>query len=211
MCEELKNGSLFDLSHSLAGAALAQCEYPWEILDQIGALIIALGQELPQDEYTKQGENVWVHNTAKLYPNVYLEGPAIIGPRTQVRPGAFVRGNALVGADCVVGNSTELKNVILFDHVQVPHYNYVGDSVLGYHSHMGAGAITSNVKQDNTHVTIRFQGTVIDTAAGSSAPFWGTLPKSAATACESRFCDRAGQPGVSAFHGAGGCACRPYL
>lgn len=163
MYEELKNGALFDLSHSLAGAALKQCEYPWEILDQIGSLIMTLGQTLPEDEYKKQGENVWIHKTAVLYPNVYLAGPAIIGPRTQVRPGAFVRGNALVGADCVVGNSTELKNVILFDHVQVPHYNYVGDSVLGYHSHMGAGAITSNVKQDNTHVTIRFQGSIIDT------------------------------------------------
>lgn len=132
MYEELKNGALFDLSHSLAGAALTQCEYPWEILDQIGSLIMTLGQTLPEDEYKKQGENVWIHKTTVLYPNVYLAGPAIIGPRTEVRPGAFVRGNALVGADCVVGNSTELKNVILFDHVQVPHYNYVGDSVLGY-------------------------------------------------------------------------------
>ena len=102
----------------------------------------------------KRGEDVWIHKTAKIYPNNYIAGPCIIGPGTEVRPGAFLRGKALVGAGCVVGNSTELKNVILFDHVQVPHYNYVGDSILGYYSHMGAGAVTSNVKQDKTPVTV---------------------------------------------------------
>ena len=151
----LRTAELFDFSHSLAGYALQQCEYPWQILGKIRDLILALGQELPQDEYEKRGEDIWIHKTAELYPNIYIAGPAIIGPHTQVRPGAFIRGSALVGENCVVGNSTELKNVILFDNVQVPHYNYVGDSVLGYKAHMGAGAITSNVKSDKKLVVIK--------------------------------------------------------
>lgn len=149
----LATKDLFDLTHSAAGEMLAGYEFPWQALGEIGRFILALGPALGED-YERRGENVWVHKSAKLYPNHYIAGPCVIGPGTEVRPGAFIRGNALVGADCVVGNSTELKNVILFDHVQVPHYNYVGDSILGYRSHMGAGALTSNVKQDKSPVTV---------------------------------------------------------
>ena len=154
---------LYDLSHSLAGSYLKELTYPWEALPHIKEWIEAIGAALPEEEYERRGETVWVHKTAKVFPSAYLGDHIIIGKDAEVRHCAFLRANALVGEGAVVGNSTELKNVILFDHVQVPHYNYVGDSVLGYHSHMGAGAITSNVKQDNTHVTIRFQGSIIDT------------------------------------------------
>ena len=147
--------ALYDLCHTAAAPLLETVEYPWEALPKIGAFIRELGQDLPQEEYDHPQEEVWIHKTAKIYPNNFIAGPCIIGPETEVRPGAFIRGNALVGAHCVVGNSTELKNVILFDNVQVPHYNYVGDSILGYKSHMGAGALTSNVKQDKSPVTVR--------------------------------------------------------
>lgn len=150
----LRTQELFDLTHTAAGELLNKTEYPWEALPQISGLILALGASLPAGDYERAGENVWIHKTAKIYPNNYIAGPCIIGPETEVRPGAFIRGSALVGAGCVVGNSTELKNVILFDSVQVPHYNYVGDSILGYKSHMGAGAVTSNVKQDKALVAI---------------------------------------------------------
>lgn len=146
--------NLFDLSHTAAAELLEECEYPWEALPKISEWILKLGAALPADEYELRGENVWVAKSAKVFDSAYLHGPIIIGPDTEVRQCAFLRGNALVGAGCVVGNSTELKNVILFDHVQVPHYNYVGDSILGYQSHMGAGSITSNVKSDKTLVTI---------------------------------------------------------
>ncbi|MBR6221892.1 MAG: UDP-N-acetylglucosamine pyrophosphorylase [Lachnospiraceae bacterium] len=155
--------SLYSLDKTLAGDYLKGFTYPWEALKGIGELILSLGATLSLDEYDKQGENVWIHKSAKIYPNNYIAGPAIIGARTEVRPGAFIRGNALVGEDCVVGNSTELKNVIIFDHVQVPHYNYVGDSILGHYSHMGAGSITSNVKADKTPVHVKGEGFDIDT------------------------------------------------
>ena len=155
--------SLYSLDKTLAGDYLKGFTYPWEALKGIGELILSLGATLSLDEYDKQGENVWIHKSAKIYPNNYIAGPAIIGARTEVRPGAFIRGNALVGEDCVVGNSTELKNVIIFDHVQVPHYNYVGDSILGHYSHMGAGSITSNVKADKTPVHVMGEGFDIDT------------------------------------------------
>lgn len=129
--EEAKIVHLYDLSHTQAAPLLSQYEYPWEALAKIGEFILQLGQSLPQDEYDHPSEDVWISKTAKVYPGAYIAGPAIIGPGTEVRPGAFVRGKALVGEGCVVGNSTELKNVILFDGVQVPHYNYVGDSILG--------------------------------------------------------------------------------
>lgn len=145
---------LYDLERTLAAEYLAQYTYPWEALKGIKDLILQLGPTLGE-EYEEREEHVWVHKSAKVYPTAYLGAPCIIGPDTEVRPGAFVRGSALVGRDCVVGNSTELKNVILFDHVQVPHYNYVGDSILGYHAHMGAGSITSNVKADNKNVVIK--------------------------------------------------------
>lgn len=155
MYESLKTQVLLDLSHTRAASLLKETTYPWEALKGIGDFIKQLGPTLPQDEFEYKDDQIWIAKDAKIYPNNYIAGPCIIGHRTEVRPGAFIRGNALVGDDCVVGNSTELKNVILFDHVQVPHYNYVGDSVLGYYSHMGAGAITSNVKQDKTLVTVR--------------------------------------------------------
>lgn len=163
MYKSLKTQVLLDLSHTRAAALLEKTTYPWEALKGIGDLIKELGPALPKDEFECRGDQIWIARDAKIYPNNYIAGPCIIGHRTEVRPGAFIRGNALVGDDCVVGNSTELKNVILFDHVQVPHYNYVGDSVLGYYSHMGAGAITSNVKQDKTLVTVRTEEGRVET------------------------------------------------
>jgi len=150
----LNTTGLFDLSRTLAGDYLARFIYPWQALDGIKDLILALGPALGED-YEERAPQVWVHKTAEIAPTAYLGAPCIVGPSTEVRHCAFIRGSALVGAGCVVGNSVELKNVILFDGVQVPHYNYVGDSILGYKSHMGAGAITSNVKSDKTLVTVR--------------------------------------------------------
>lgn len=155
--EQLKIKKLFgDLTQTMAKELLESLDYPWEVLPKIGDFILQLGATLSEEEYEKRGEDVWIAKSATIYPNNYIQGPTIIGPNSEVRPGAFIRGNALVGEHCVVGNSTELKNVILFNYVQVPHYNYVGDSILGYKSHMGAGSITSNVKSDKTLVTIRF-------------------------------------------------------
>ena len=151
---ELTIPNLFDLSHTMAAPLLSKCTYPWEALAGIKEFILQLGPTLPKEEYEQRGENIWIAKSATIYPNNYIAGPCIIGPETEVRPGAFVRGSALVGAGCVVGNSTELKNVILFDNEQVPHYNYVGDSILGYKSHMGAGSITSNVKSDKMLVVV---------------------------------------------------------
>ena len=146
---------LYDLNHTLATDYLRQFTYPWEALAGIKAEILRIGAALDPAEYTEVSEHVWVHKTATVAPTAYLGAPCIIGARTEVRHCAFIRGSALVGADCVVGNSVELKNVILFDHVQTPHYNYVGDSVLGYKAHMGAGSITSNVKSDKTLVVVK--------------------------------------------------------
>ena len=159
----LKTADLFDLTHTKAASLLEKTEYPWEALAGIKEMIIALGKTLPADEYEEVSENVWIAKDAKIYPNNYIAGPCIIGHETEVRPGAFVRGSALVGDHCVVGNSTELKNVILFDNVQVPHYNYVGDSILGYKSHMGAGSITSNVKSDKKLVVIKCEDERMET------------------------------------------------
>ncbi|MCQ2459089.1 MAG: UDP-N-acetylglucosamine pyrophosphorylase [Ruminococcus sp.] len=151
----VKITDLYDLTHTLAKDYLSGYTYPWEALKGISDFIISLGKTLSADEYDNPSENVWVHKTAKVFPTAYLGAPCIIGANTEVRHGAFVRGSALVGENCVVGNSVELKNVILFDNVQTPHYNYVGDSILGYKSHMGAGSITSNVKSDKTNVVIK--------------------------------------------------------
>ena len=145
---------LYDLDHTMAGAYLAKYEYPWQALAGIKELIQELGAKLGED-YTEITPAVWVHKTAKIAPTAYLGAPCIIGAGTEVRHCAFIRGSALVGENCVVGNSVELKNVILFDNVQVPHYNYVGDSILGYKSHMGAGSLTSNVKSDKTLVVVK--------------------------------------------------------
>ncbi len=158
-----KTTELLDLSHTLAGELLSRCEYPWQALDGIKDLILALGPALSKDEYDEREENVWVHKTATVAPTAYLGAPCIIGPGTEVRHCAFIRGSALVGEGCVVGNSVELKNATLFDGVQVPHYNYVGDSVLGYKSHMGAGAVTSNVKSDKSLVTVKGGGIRMET------------------------------------------------
>ncbi len=154
---------LLDLTRSLAGPYLAGCQYPWQALDRIGEWCIAIGEALPEAEFEKRGENVWVARDSVIYPTAWIAGPCIIGHRTEVRHGAFIRGNAIVGDDCVVGNSVELKNVILFDNVQTPHYNYVGDSILGYRSHMGAGSITSNVKSDKTLVAVKAGGERLET------------------------------------------------
>lgn len=148
--------SLYDLEHTLAKAYLLGFTYPWEALKGIKDTILTLGKNLGED-YREISPNVWVHITATVAPTAYLGAPCIIGANTEVRHGAFIRGSALVGENCVVGNSVELKNVILFDNVQVPHYNYVGDSILGYKAHMGAGSITSNVKSDKSLVVIHTQ------------------------------------------------------
>ncbi len=146
--------NLYDLSHTIASDYLQGFTYPWEALPGIKELILDLGPRLDKEQYSQVTEGVWVHKTAKVAPTAFLGSPCIIGAETEVRHCAFIRGSALVGAGCVVGNSVELKNVILFDCVQVPHYNYVGDSILGYKSHMGAGSLTSNVKSDKTLVVI---------------------------------------------------------
>ena len=150
----IRTKDLYDLSHTLAADYLIQFEYPWQALEGIGSLIAKLGPQLG-DDYEEVAPQVWVHKTAEVAPTTFLGGPAIIGANTKVRHCAFIRGSALVGNGCVVGNSVELKNVILFDGVQVPHFNYVGDSILGYKAHMGAGSITSNFKSDASLVSIR--------------------------------------------------------
>ena len=163
MYEKLKNKNLFNLDETLAYEIFEDTEFPWEVLPKIKDFIIVLGQSLDQEEYEKRGEDIWVAKSASIAPTASLNGPCIIGKHTEVRQCAFIRGNAIVGENCVVGNSTELKNVLLFNNVQVPHYNYVGDSILGYKSHMGAGSITSNVKSDKTKVTIRYEGDILET------------------------------------------------
>lgn len=160
---DIKIKDLYDLEHTKAKDYLEKFEYPWEALAGIGDLILELGKNLPEDEYDHPAENVWIAKDAVVFQTAYINGPAIIGHETEVRQAAFIRGNALVGDNCVVGNSTELKNVILFDNVQVPHYNYVGDSILGYKAHMGAGSITSNVKSDKLLVEINNQGEKLET------------------------------------------------
>ena len=163
MYENLKNVNLFNMDETIASAIFDDTEYPWEVLPKIKDFILALGEILPKEEYEEREEHIWIAKSAKIYPTATILAPCIIGKNTEVRPGAFIRGNAIVGENCVVGNSTELKNVLLFNNVQVPHYNYVGDSILGYKSHMGAGSITSNVKSDKSDVTIRYQGDKIHT------------------------------------------------
>lgn len=155
---------LYDLTETAAKPLLESVTYPWEALPKIKDFIIELGNSLDPEEYEKHGENIWIHKSATVFDSAYIAGPCIIGKDTEVRQCAFIRGSALVGDNCVVGNSTELKNVIIFNNVQVPHYNYVGDSILGFHSHMGAGSITSNVKSDKTLVHVK--GADFDIATG---------------------------------------------
>ena len=166
---------LYSLEHTLAADYLRQYTYPWEALKGIKTEIIRLGEGLDKTQYTEVAPQVWVHVTATVAPTAYLGAPCIIGAKTEVRHGAFVRGSALVGEGCVVGNSVELKNVIIFDSVQVPHYNYVGDSILGYKSHMGAGSITSNVKSDKTLVVVRSGEEAIETGLKKMGAMLGDL------------------------------------
>ena len=153
--EALKISNLYTLSETIAAKLFDGVQYPWEVLPNIGAFIVELGNSLPEEKYEKRGENIWVAKSAKVFDSAYINGPAIIDEEAEVRHCAFIRGNAIVGKGAVVGNSTELKNVVLFNKVQVPHYNYVGDSVLGFKAHMGAGSITSNVKSDKTLVVVK--------------------------------------------------------
>ena len=155
MNDSIKISELFDLNETIAADIFDGCTFPWEVLSKIGDFIVKLGNILPESEYEKRGEDVWIAKSAKVAPTACINGPAIIGKEAEVRHCAFIRGNAIVGEGAVVGNSTELKNVVLFNKVQVPHYNYVGDSVLGYKSHMGAGSITSNVKSDKKLVVVK--------------------------------------------------------
>ena len=153
--KEMTVAEMYTLEETIAAKIFEGVTYPWEVLPKIKDFILELGVSLPEDEYEKVGEDVWIAKSAKVFPSAYIHGPAIIVKEAEVRHCAFIRGNAIVGEGAVVGNSTELKNVILFNKVQVPHYNYVGDSVLGYKAHMGAGSITSNVKSDKKLVVVK--------------------------------------------------------
>ena len=161
--EEIKIENLYDLSQTIAKDIFKGSIYPWEVLPKISDFIIELGNSLNKDIYNLVGENVWVAKSAKVAPTAFIAGPAIICENAEIRHCAFIRGKAIVGENTVVGNSTELKNVILFNNVQVPHYNYVGDSILGYKSHLGAGSITSNVKSDKKLVVIKNSDNSIET------------------------------------------------
>ena len=158
-----KIDELLDLSHTIAAPLFEGRTYPWEVLGDIKAFILALGPTLPKDEYDEVSEGVWIARDAAVFPSAYIGAPCIIDHGAEVRHCAFIRGSAIVGKNCVVGNSVELKNALLFDGVQTPHYNYVGDSVLGYKSHMGAGSITSNVKSDKTLVVVKNGGERMET------------------------------------------------
>ncbi|MBQ9783546.1 MAG: UDP-N-acetylglucosamine pyrophosphorylase [Clostridia bacterium] len=171
----IKTEQLYDLSHTLAKELLTRFEYPWEALPHVKDFIRELGQTLSPEEYDRPAEDVWIAKDAKIAPSATVCGPAIIGKGTELRTGAFIRGSVLIGEGCVVGNSCELKNAILFDSVQVPHFNYVGDSILGYRSHTGAGAVTSNVKSDKTLVTVRTPDGVIETGLKKCGAFLGDL------------------------------------
>lgn len=161
--ERLTIAKLYTLSETIAEELLKKHTYPWEVLPEISDFIVKLGETLPEDRFEKRGENIWIARSARVAPTAFINGPVIIDEEAEIRHCAFIRGSAIVGKNAVVGNSTELKNVILFNRVQVPHYNYVGDSVLGYRSHMGAGSITSNVKSDKTLATIKLDDQKIET------------------------------------------------
>lgn len=163
MYEQLKIENLFDLNETIASDIFDGITYPWEVLSKIGDFILELGATLSEEDYIKQGNDVWIAKSAKVAPTASINGPVIIGKNAEIRHCAFIRGKAIVGEGAVVGNSTELKNVVLFNKVQVPHYNYVGDSILGYKAHMGAGSITSNIKSDRSPVTIKMDCEKIET------------------------------------------------
>lgn len=171
--DEIKIKNLFDLNETVAKKLLEKFEYPWEVLPHIEEFIIELGNNLNKDEYIEREKNIWIHKTAKIFDSAYITGPTIICDNAEVRQAAFIRGKAIVGKNSVVGNSTELKNVILFNNVQVPHFNYVGDSILGFHAHLGAGAITSNVKSDKKLVVIKGGKENIETGIKKVGAFIG--------------------------------------
>lgn len=173
--EQFKTKELYTLSETIAENIFKETVYPWEALPRIGEFILELGNTLPEDRYEKMGENIWIAKSAKVFPSAYINGPVIIDEEAEIRHCAFIRGNAIVGKGAVVGNSTELKNVILFNKVQVPHYNYVGDSVLGYKAHMGAGAITSNVKSDKSLVAVKAEEGFIETGLKKFGAMLGDL------------------------------------
>lgn len=160
---EIKTTSLFDLSKSIAGEFLSKYKYPWEALKDIESIVISIGADLPKDKYFSPSENVWIAKDVIIPPTAVIQSPAIIQSGTEIRNGAFIRGKVIVGEDCVIGNSCEIKNSIIFDKVQIPHFNYIGDSILGYKAHTGAGAITSNVKSDKTKVCVRYGEHIINT------------------------------------------------
>lgn len=160
---DLMTEKILDLSQTIAADIFKEILYPWEALPKISEFIIKIGNTLPKEEYEQRGESIWVAKSARIMPTAYLGGPLIIGPNTEVRHCAFIRGSAIIGENCVIGNSSELKNCIIFNHAQVPHYNYIGDSILGYYSHLGAGAKTSNLKSDKTNVKIRLDEESIET------------------------------------------------
>lgn len=163
MSSKITISELYDLKETIAAELLQGVTYPWEALPKIHDFIIRLGETLPKEIYEERGVHIWIAKSAKVAPTACLNGPLIVDEEAEIRHCAFVRGNAIVGKGAVVGNSTELKNVILFNKVQVPHYNYVGDSILGFKSHMGAGSITSNVKSDKTLVVVKGEGIAIET------------------------------------------------
>lgn len=159
----MKTAELFNLSKTIAAPLLEKTEYPWEILGKIKEFVVSLGESLDKDIFNEIAPQVWVAKSAKIFPSAYIAAPCIIDENSEVRHCAFIRGGVIVGKNCVVGNSTEMKNCIIFDNVQIPHFNYVGDSVLGFKSHLGAGAVTSNVKSDKTLVTVMKDGERIET------------------------------------------------
>lgn len=166
--------ALFDLTKATNSAAIFNGHtYPWEVLPLIKEYTLVTGASLDLNDYNLVDDNVWIHDSVKIAPTASITGPCIIAEGTEIRPGAFIRGNAIIGKNCVIGNSTEIKNAIIFDDVQVPHYNYVGDSILGYHSHMGAGAITSNVKADKKNVVIKGVGINAETGLRKCGAFLG--------------------------------------
>ena len=173
MYDTMKTVNLYDLSQTIASELLGETIYPWEALPKIGEFIRVLGSQLSKEEYIQQGEDIWIAKDANVAPSASIHGPAIIGKGAEIRHCAFIRGNAIVGEGAVVGNSTELKNVILFNKVQVPHYNYVGDSILGYKAHMGAGSITSNVNSDKKPIVIKGADVPVETGLKKIGAFLG--------------------------------------
>ena len=171
--DSIKMKSLFDLDHTILKSYLEEFEFPWEALNSLSSAIINFGNKLDLNEYKKIKENVWVHKTAKIYPSAYIDGPTIICEGAEIRHSAFIRGSAVIGKNAVVGNSCEIKNSILFDFAQVPHFNYIGDSILGFKAHMGAGAVTSNLKQDKSNVVIHGNGFEIETGLRKVGAFLG--------------------------------------